>query len=144
MAASAAGSTPHRAPGTARGVYGIVRTRILLDIDHDPPARLLIYNPGTNKWDEVEPPEWADEVANYLEDHGRHVGVGVFEQGFIVIDALPREEIPSWLMPYVTEWVDELLPRPFMVNEGVELRKYRTRNGSIIIARKLNESGVRL
>ena len=141
MAASVTCSTPHRAPGSARGVYGIVRTRILLDIDHDPPARPLIYNPGTNKWNEVEPPEWADGVANYLEDHGRRVGVGVFEQGFVIIDALPREEIPDWLMPYVVEWVDELPPRPFMVNEGVELRKYRTGDGSVIIVRKLDEDG---
>ncbi|WP_256359253.1 hypothetical protein [Vulcanisaeta sp. JCM 14467] len=42
------------------------------------------------------------------------------------------------------EWVDELPPRPFMVNEGVELMKYRTGDGSVIIARKLNEEGVGL
>ena len=127
-------------PGKAGdGKYGIVNTRILLDIDHDPPARLLIYNPGTGKWDEIEPPEWADEVANYLEDHGHRVGVGVFNPGFITIYAMPREEIPEWLMPYVVEWIDELPPKPFLVNEGVELRKYRTKDGSIIIARPLNE-----
>ena len=134
-------TTPRaKTPGTTGGGrYGVVNTRILLDIDHDPPARLLIYNPGTGKWDEIEPPEWADEVANYLADHGHRVGVGVFNPGFIIIDAIPREEIPGWLMPYVVEWIDELPPRPIMVNEGVELRKYRTRDGSIIIARPLNE-----
>lgn len=83
-------------------------------------------------------------MANYLTDHGRRVGVGVFNPGFVIIDAIPREEIPDWLMPYVMEWVDELPPRPFMVNEGVELMKYRTGDGSVIIARKLNEEGVGL
>ena len=116
-------------PGSAGvRVYGVVRTRIVLDEDAPNLVRVEIYNPGTGEWEEL-----SDELAGYIADHGVPLTVGLNPGGFHGTDAIPREYIGP-LGRYVIEWVreDELPRRPVMVNEGVEARLYgvvRVRRG---------------